>query len=643
MTDSWVYWFTPLCGQKPIPEASLFSLLSGDRRVALRAGDAVLRGDVLEACGEADGLRMELKGRVFPTHRAAEWTVWLENRGGKGTEILSDIRAADLCGLVEPEKDMVYSGIQGDQCSGDSFLPFERSLRAGDRYLVTPAGGRSSNAAFPFFDLSDGEGGVIIAIGWSGQWQYEISRDGDSVSLRVGLEDARFYLKPGERVRLPRVLVKAWSGDFDAGHNDFRALLRESFAPRTPGGELVSLPAAIQCFDRYFWTLPYWSTEEGQKECLERAARIGGIDTLWLDAAWFERGFPLGVGNYSFEKGFPNGLSPVSRAAHERGMKFMVWFEPERVVRGTEVDREHPGWVTFRERPDDPGDESGLLNLARPEVVDWLIEKLSSMIRDNGIDIYRQDFNIDPLPFWRQLDEPGRQGITEIGHVTGFYRLWDALLQRFPGLVIDNCASGGRRIDLETCSRAVPLWRSDTGCAPSSAERPSNLWNQNQTLSLSKYLLFHAVCAWNPAASEFRAAATAGIACDFGIFSEDFDYEEAAKCLREFVRLRPYWTGDFYPLTKAGLDETQWSGFQFHRADLDAGMAMLFRRKDCGEDTEVFTLRGVEAGGMYELTLSDEKRRTRQQRASGKALLAGCPFTVAAPGESLCIEYRRVR
>src|SRR5512136_3398137 len=83
------------------------------------------------------------------------------------------------------------------------------------------------------------------------------------------------------------------------------------------------------------------------------------------------------------------------------------------------------------------------------------------MIEEVGIDVYRQDFNMEPLRYWQEADEPERVGMHEIRHVEGLYALWDELRARHPGLAIDNCASGGRRIDLETVSRSYALWRSD--------------------------------------------------------------------------------------------------------------------------------------------------------------------------------------
>lgn len=147
------------------------------------------------------------------------------------------------------------------------------------------------------------------------------------------------------------------------------------------------------------------------------AARPRYLDTVWLDAAWFAGGFPNGVRNYTFRKGVPNGLRPVSDEVRCLGMKFLLWFEPERVRIGTQMEREYPEWIirdpdagvwdSFLRADQDvaPGVPRALCNLAIPEA------------------------------------------------------------QAFPDMQIDNCASGGRRIDLETCMRSVPLWRSDTGNA----------------------------------------------------------------------------------------------------------------------------------------------------------------------------------
>jgi alpha-galactosidase len=103
-----------------------------------------------------------------------------------------------------------------------------------------------------------------------------------------------------------------------------------------------------------------------------------------------------------------------------------------------------------------------LLNEGNAEALNWLIDHVDGMIKSQGIDWYREDMNgAGPLPAWRKNDSVDRQGITENLYIQGHLKLWDELRRRNPGLRIDSCASGGRRNDLESMRRAVPLTRSD--------------------------------------------------------------------------------------------------------------------------------------------------------------------------------------
>lgn len=129
---------------------------------------------------------------------------------------------------------------------------------------------------------------------------------------------------------------------------------------------------------------------------------------------------------------------------------------PERVSAGSMIHREHPEWLIKPENH-----TSYLFDFSNEEARSWMTNYICNFIEKEGIDYYRQDFNFDPAPYWDLTDKPNRIGITENKHIQGLYHFWDSLLERFPNLLIDNCAGGGRRIDLETISRSAPLWRTD--------------------------------------------------------------------------------------------------------------------------------------------------------------------------------------
>jgi alpha-galactosidase len=388
------------------------------------------------------------------------------------------------------------------------------------------------------------------------------------------------------------------------------------------------LPVASQCFDRYSWNRPEWSTEAGQLQAI-RATRDLGCDTHWFDAAWFEGGFPNGVGNWRCKPAaFPHGLKPLSEACHQAGLKFLLWFEPERVAAGTQIAREQPHYVFG-------GEKGGLFKLSEPEARQWLADLLSRRITEFGLDDYRNDFNLDPLDFWRRHDAAGREGLTEIRYVEGHYALWDELRARHPGLFIDNCASGGRRIDLETCQRAVPLWRSDTSCAPGHAD-----WDQIQAYGLSLYVPLFAACAWEPRAYVLRSAAAAGIICQFDYLNDTFPLAEAQAAVAEAKANQKFWYGDFYPLTRCTTAADAWIAYQFHRADLDAGLVLAFRRGECPYPVLQTALRGLGADRQYQVEFIDEARTRQQTTRSGRELLADFELRIPQKAASLLVRYQ---
>jgi alpha-galactosidase len=577
------------------------------------------------------GLRVSAIVTAFERYAAVEWLLNFENTGTQDTPILENIQTIDAqlrTGYIR--KPAILHQITGDVCGEKSFLPLDTALEPAKPIAFAPVGGRSSNGTFPFFNLQYGDEGVITAIGWSGQWAARLERSATGPTrLQAGMEKTRFVLHPGERVRGPRVLIMPWKGDRTLAHNRFRRLLLFEYVPRLNGRPL-RLPVAAQCFDRYSWTRPEWSTEAGQIAAVAATKQLG-CDTHWFDAAWFEGGFPNGVGNwYCKPNSFPNGLKPVSDACHQSGLKFLLWFEPERVAPGSQIAREHPEFVLG-------GKDGGLFKLNDPVARKWMTDLLSQRITEFGLDVYRNDFNMDPLSYWRAADAPDRQGITEIRYVEGHYAMWDELRARHPGLWIDNCSSGGRRIDLETLMRSVPLWRSDTGCAPGHAD-----WDQVQSLGLSSYIPLSTSCAWEPKPYVLRSAATGGSITQFDYLNEKFAMNEAQAALAEVKDNQKYWYGDFYPLTQANLGSDAFSAWQLHRADLDSGIVLAFRRGDCPYPALQADLRGLNSDGRYSVEFIDEARTVQKETMSGRELASDFELRIPKKAESLLIRYQRV-
>ncbi len=616
--------FSFIYGGKPSSE-----LLPGwEFRQETKRGDDTKTEQLLTYKDPETGLVAECTSEVFADFPAVEWVVKFKNEGAEDTPLLEGVQALDTTFTRAENGEFVLHRALGSTASRQDFAPVDDVMRPHTKMLLAPIGGRSSNTnVLPFFNIEAPGEGVIVGIGWSGQWAVEFQRDGGAALLaRAGMELTHLKLHPGEEIRALRILLFFWDGaDRMGGHNRFRQfILRHHTLQRD--GKPVNVPLA--CMDRrYGGEEANRATEQNQIEFGKRYASCG-IEYLWIDAGWFEGGWPNGVGNWFVRKdGFPNGLRPVSDAVKEVGMGLVIWFEPERVHQGTWLEREHPDWILrLPERP------NGLLNLGNPEALGWLTDHISGMIEKEGISVYRQDFNMDPLPYWRAADAPDRQGMTEIRHIEGLYAFWDALLARHPGLIIDNCASGGRRIDLETTSRSVPLWRTDYHYGESNAQ-------QSHTYGVNFYLPTTSTGCLHPTTYAFRSAMNAGVClCPTYDWSEA-ELEAVRRLVETFKRVRPFFYGDFYPLTSHNVRDDVWIAYQFHREDLKQGMFLAFHRLESPYLSARLKLRGLLPSARYELTFEDTGI---VQTFQGEALQAGVDVTIdEAPGSRL-VTYRQL-
>jgi alpha-galactosidase len=292
------------------------------------------------------------------------------------------------------------------------------------------------------------------------------------------------------------------------------------------------------------------------------------------------------------------------------------------------IGREHPEWVLRS------GDGDGLFNLGDPAAREWLTDYLSKCIEDWGIDIYRNDFNIDPLRFWQAADAPDRQGMAEIRYIEGLYVMWDELLRRRPGLAIDNCASGGRRIDLETCSRSVPLWRSDTQCCG----KPMPVWDQVQSAGLNLYVPLASGGVWDFDPYIYRSIAMTGMNLCMDTRLKDFQADKARRAIQEAKSLRPLYLGDYYPLTDINLDERHWIAWQFDRPDLGEGFAMYFRRSNSPYTSIDSGLHAINPKAKYEVTIPDSSEKRRMTGSE----LARMHIEIDSAPASLLLRYKRV-
>ena len=539
----------------------------------------------------------------FPT---VDWTVYLKNTGAADTPIIEKLQAIDDWVQRDASGEFLLHHCAGAASAELDYSPQETQLGPSASKRFAPVGGRSTNGAWPYFNLQYGGGGTIIVVGWPGQWAAEFARDkGDGLHVMAGQELTNFKLRPGEEVRTPRVVLQFWRDrDWIDSQNVWRRWMAAHNMPK-PGGKLPT-PQLLGCSSRMYTEMTK-ANEANQIMCIDRYLEEGiKLDYWWMDAGWYPcvPGEWYKTGTWEVDrKRFPKGLRAIGDHAAEKGMKTLVWFEPERIFGGTWLYDERRQWLL--------GNDNGHhhLNLGIPEARKWLTDHVDKMITSEGIDLYRQDFNMNPLPGWRENDATDRQGITENKHVVGLLAFWDELLKRHPDLLIDECSSGGRRNDLECMKRAVPLWRTDHSLKTTS--------NQAMTYGISLWLPFHGtgtialdstVHLYESEPSKaivpycFWSDVNPSLVCLFDVRENDIDYGAIRRLIEDWRKINKCYYGDYYPLTPYSLDDTAWIGWQFNDPQNSGGMIQMFRRPKSRSEAAYFKLRGLEAEATYKLT-----------------------------------------
>jgi alpha-galactosidase len=371
------------------------------------------------------------------------------------------------------------------------------------------------------------------------------------------------------------------------------------------------------------------ANEENQKMFIDGYLQKGlKLDYWWMDAGWYinKHGWPH-TGTWEVDtKRFPNGLRAISDYARSKGVKTIVWFEPERVAADTWLSNTHPEWIHG-------GRNGGLLKLGEPAVRQWLTNHIDQLITSQGVDFYRQDFNIDPLSFWQANDSPDRQGMTEIRHVEGYLAYWDELLRRHPNMLIDSCASGGRRNDLETLRRAVPLLRSDFLLEPIS--------QQNHTYGIAFWIPFYGTALNQFDAYSFRSMLCPHITFCFDMRRKDQDYAPILRMYHQWrEQITPNYVGDYWPLTPYSKASNVWCAWQFDRPEAGQGMIQAFRRPDCPDPSIRLTLRGLDPNAQYEVLDLD---RNQPRQFPGRELLEqGLTITASEKPAAMVLTYKKL-
>ena len=580
-----------------------------------------------------EGIEVCLKEKKYPDYNASEWVLWFENKSQKNSGIFSDIFDCDTFLPIDmPDApNPGYMPKPGDACvitmNGmvDGHYYWENDKVSATEYAFNYEyldkapdkkkcfenfGGRSSEGMMPFFDITANNEGYIAAIGWTGDWRAEFKKDDSGIYIRTGLKETNFYLKPGERIRTSSIVIMKYTSDEDK-HNKYRRFIKNHFSHMT----------CTNTTKESLFAFEFWGglrSEEMKKRIRELKEYNIPFEDIWIDAGWYGKctkcddAFTGDWGDHTGDWSVnrlvhPDGMKDVSECAKEIGAKLMLWFEPERAIDTTNLVREHYDWFLHPKRGG-----NHILWYGNEDAKNYVVDLLSSYAKELDLSCYRQDFNTILTGYFKENDEENRRGIMEIKHIAGMYEVWDRLLERCPWLVIDNCASGGRRIDIETLKRSIPFFRTDYLCS----------YNENSTVlqthnaNISSYLPYNGCSSKNKGDTySIRSSYSSSWGVMMYAISsrnmESEDFLRVKKLADEYLRIRDYFNMDFYNHGSCDLDDTSWAIWQYHNPETQKGIVMAFRRENSPFETVKVNLKGILEGKVYTVENVDENSVTK--------------------------------
>jgi alpha-galactosidase len=320
--------------------------------------------------------------------------------------------------------------------------------------------GSTGHQANPWFALQAGKtdedhGEVWFgALGWSGSWRITVEKDQlNAVRVTGGYNpfDFGYVLHPGERLETP-IFYGGYSSNGLGGAS--RLLHRyelKRILPRTAATAGQALPKVRPVMYNSWGVTNFNVSEAGQIALAEKAAALG-VDRFIVDDGWFgqRKNDHAGLGDWYVNKEkFPHGLKPLIDKVHSLGMDFGLWVEPEMVNPDSDLYRQHPDWVlNFPGRPRSEQRNQLVLNLARPDVRDFVRSFLDKLLTENDINYIKIDYNRNwSEPGWDQLPAAEQKRVY-IDFVQNMYAILAELRKKHPNLEIETCSGGGGRVDL---------------------------------------------------------------------------------------------------------------------------------------------------------------------------------------------------
>lgn len=504
--------------------------------------------------------------------------------------------------------------------------------------------GLSSHQHNPFLALkrprATEESGQVMgaALVYSGNFLAQAEVDTyDVTRVQLGINPFGFdwLLESGASFSSPEAILVFSDQGLNGMSQVFHRLLREHLIAQR--WQKAARPVLLNN-----WEATYFDFDEPILLDLAASAKDLGVELFVLDDGWFgqREHDRAGLGDWFVNrKRLPGGLASLSQKLHDQGLQFGLWFEPEMVNKDSQLYREHPDWI-LQTPGHEPrhGRNQFVLDFSRPQVVDHIFNRMAELIEDGQLDYIKWDMNRPLTDVYSDYWPADQQGEIFHRYVLGVYDLYQRLIQRFPQLLFESCASGGGRFDPGLLYYAPQTWTSDDTDA---AERLKIQYGTSLVYPLSS-MGAHVSAVPNHQTNRLTPLETRAAVAFFGSLGYELDVRQLSQEERRLVRQQIDFYKTYRDLIHQGTFSRLMSPFEGNHTawsvlSADGQTLILAHYKLLNEVNRSYYrvyLQGLEPAAVY---------RTGGRDYSGAELMqAGFSLSDASCGQILPGEDRQM-
>ena len=474
-----------------------------------------------------------------------------------------------------------------------------------------------------------------MALMYSGSFQTQVQLDElEQVRAVMGINEDNFAwtLKAGESFYAPEVILSCSDEGMGELSRRFHHIIRNHVCRGQY--QLSSRPVLINN-----WEATYFDFNEEKIEKIARQAAELGIDMMVLDDGWFGKrdSDTSGLGDWFVnEEKLRGGLNTLVDKINDMGMKFGLWFEPEMVSEDSELYRNHPEWVIhIPERNPTRSRFQLVLDMANPEVIEYLYQAISKILRENHIEYVKWDMNRSICDWYTKTLPDSRQKEMPHRYVLGLYELLERLTGEFPHILFEGCSGGGGRFDAGMLYYCPQIWCSDDTDAH---ERTFIQYGTSFFYPISA-VGSHVSAVPNHQTGRSTSIETRGTVAMAGSFGYELDLnilgeeekQEVAKQIKAYKEYQPLIHSGFYYRLSNPYKENMavWEFVSQDRKEVLV-QGVVFRAKPNTLRSRI-RLAGLEEG-MYEVLDTGEVY-------TGKALMTGGILLPKVSGDDVSFEF----